>query len=180
VICVEKNSALEDISQHFAVHGPKKWKGVRTRYPTISESSFWRLVREAKAQCGERELANAVGRNLTEYALAETGDALDPKPTRGGCDYLAQLRGLYRDANRLRAHALNADESVRNPAALDRSIKIRLKLLSKGVRLEQQIRELVRMQNFFDAVIDEIAAEAPGTARRVVDRLRGLNQSTTP
>jgi hypothetical protein len=107
--------------------------------------------------------------------LADTSAAIESTAALGGLDYLAALRILYHDANMLRAHALNVDQSVRNPAVLDRSIRTRLKLLSQAVRLERQIQDLVCVQNFFDAIVDEIAAEAPMAAHRIIGRLRNLN-----
>jgi hypothetical protein len=178
VTCVEKNSALEDICQHLVANGSKKWKCVRTRYPNISEASFWRFVREAKAQIGERNLVDAIGKGISENAIPDTSQVIEGRSNLGGLDYLAALRSLYRDADRLCAHALNADGSVRNPVVLDRTIGTRLKLLVQTVRLERQIQDLGRTQKFFNAIVDEIAAEAPTVAHRIIERLRRLNNST--
>jgi hypothetical protein len=45
--------------------------------------------------------------------------------------------------------------------------------------LERQIQDLVCVQNFFNAIVEEIAAEAPSTAHRIIERLRRLNHPTT-
>jgi hypothetical protein len=44
--------------------------------------------------------------------------------------------------------------------------------------LERQIQDLGRTQKFFNAIVDEIAAEAPTVAHRIIERLRRLNNST--
>jgi len=178
MICAEKSVALQHISRHLVAHGSKKWKGVRANFPTISESSFWRFVREAKAQMGEQNLADTMEKSLSACELVDRSEAIGSSAALGGPDYLAALRSLYRDTMMLRTHALNADQSVRNPAVLDRSIRTRLKLLAQAVRLERQIQDLV-CQNFFNAVVDEVAAEAPGAAHRIIERLRRLSKPTT-
>jgi hypothetical protein len=55
------------------------------------------------------------------------------------------------------------------------SINIRDGLLNTALKATQTVHDLQRNQNFWDAVIEEIAAESPETARRIMVRLHRLN-----
>jgi hypothetical protein len=70
---------------------------------------------------------------------------------------------------------MHRDGNVRNPALLDRSIRVRLKLLRQGLELEARIFSATTQRAFYEALVAEIAAEAPELHKRLVDRLRGFS-----
>ncbi len=96
-----------------------------------------------------------------------------PAPCR--FDFLSAYHGLWADATKLRIHALNREGHVRNPAVLDRAIRIRLKLLSQGIELEARILSAGAQRAFYEALIAEIADESPELHRRLVNRLRDFS-----
>jgi hypothetical protein len=106
-----------------------------------------------------------------ELAVADT----DPVPRR--FDYLANFRQLFADATALRAYALNADSSIKFPVIFDRALRVRLKLISRAVRLTRQIYEGRNVQIFMDALVNEIALESPELQRRLIARLRVIASS---
>ncbi len=183
MICPEKYVAIADIRRHLATVGSKRWQLVRARYPRISSASFFRYVREAKSSeffdenvrvmsCRPVSTPSVPSHVMYgELAVADT----DPVPRR--FDYLANFRQLFADATALRAYALNADSSIKFPVIFDRALRVRLKLISRAVRLTRQIYEGRNVQIFMDALVNEIALESPELQRRLIARLRVIASS---
>ena len=181
-MCPEKYVAIADIRRHLTTVGSKNWRVVRARYPRISSASFFRYIREAKANEFIDENALVLSHRpsipdrhqliSSELAVANT----DPVPHR--LDYLTNLRELFADASALRAYALNDDLTVKFPLIFDRALRIRLKLILQAVRLTRQIYDGRNVQKFMDALVDEVALESPELQRRVIGRLRSMVANT--
>jgi hypothetical protein len=181
MICAGKYAAIDDIKRHIVTVGSKRWGVVQARHRNVSPASFWRYVREAK-----RDLAAEDLRVVYEQA----GRSSPPCPDQGGgsrdvaaleangvprrIDYLAAYRQLFADVGALRESALNPDGSIRSPMIFDRSIKRRMSLITRSVKLTQQIYAVRNVQVFMDTLIDEIATESPELQRRFLARLRQL------
>jgi hypothetical protein len=177
---IDRNMALEAIQNHLAAHGARRWSVLLKRFPGVSQSSFWRWVKLAKAQRGQAQLI-ACNEWAVSHLAERTGDdygdggAIE-RTHRGPNAYALSYRQLYADAMRLRSHALRPDGSVRYSLALDRSVRTRLKLLLQGVRLEREMLALAEPKRFFEAVLAEVAQESPDLQRRIADRLRWLQE----
>jgi hypothetical protein len=165
----EKSQGLADIRSHLKLNGSRKWGALRKQYDMVSEPTWWRWVREAKSQIGTNFFADSVRQNLGKSCSDSPGG--DPQES----DFLSAYIGLWSDASRLRTHALHVDGRVRNPAVLDRAIRIRLKLLRQGLELERQIFSARAQRAFYDALVEEIATESPALQRRIISRLRRFN-----
>jgi hypothetical protein len=181
MICADKFAIVEDAKKHIATVGSKRWGVVRTRHPGVSASTFWRAVRAAKA-----DLASEDMRTVSEQGIRNPRAHPDREDASGGVtvadaqaiplrvDYLEAYRQLFADVMALRQSALNADGSVRLPAIFDRSIKTRLVLIARSVKLMNQIYSLRSVRMFFDALILEIELESPDLQRRLLARLQQL------
>jgi hypothetical protein len=165
----EKSQALAAIRSHLQLNGPRKWGGLRNQFGKVSEPTWWRWVREAKAQIGTHVLADSPRQTLSKNSLDSQGVESQ------SCDFLFAYAGLWADAAKLRTHALHIDGRVRNPAVLERAIRIRLKLLRQGLELERQIFSARTQRAFYDALMEEIATESPELQRRLINRLRAFN-----
>jgi hypothetical protein len=180
MICVGKGAAIDDIKRHIVAVGSKGWAVVQARHPSVSPASFWRYVREVKGDLAAEDM----------QVVCEQGVRSPPSPDQVGgsgdiaelgahavprrIDYLAAHRQLFADVGALREFALNPDGSIRSPLIFDRSIKRRMSLIARSVKLSQQIYAVRNVEMFMDTLIDEIASESPELQRRVLARLRKL------
>jgi hypothetical protein len=176
-----------DIRAHILNSGSRKWRQVRAKHSAIPETSWWRLVKSARQEFvyidpiqSSRVLASPNsarirGKNEREAAAMpmSTDEALV------GSEALRVLSDLCSDAMTMRASALNADGSIRNPDLLERSIKLRCSVLVRAMKLKSAIYDNFRAGAFFGTVIDEIRLEAPEVSHRIVTRLRRLSATMT-
>jgi hypothetical protein len=181
MICGGKFAIAEDAKKHIAAVGSKRWGVVRARHPGVSESTFWRAVRAAKADLAAEDMRTVSAQGIRNPCArpdredASAGVAVaDAQAIPLRVDYLAAYRQLFADVILLRHSALNADGSVRLPTIFDRSIKTRLALIVRAAKLMNQIYSLRNVQMFFDALILEIASESPDLQRRLLARLQQL------
>ncbi len=184
MICVGKGAAIDDIKRHMVAVGSKGWAVVQARHPGVSPASFWRYVREAKGDLAAEDIR----------IVCEQGVRSPPSPDQGGgsgdiaelggvprrIDYQAAHRQLFADVEALREYALNPDGSIRSPLIFDRSIKRRMSLIARSVKLSHQIYAVRNVQMCMDALISEIASESPELQRRVLARFRQLQTAADP
>jgi hypothetical protein len=164
----QKSQALAEIRAHLQANGPRDWDSLRHRMNFIGPATFWRYVSQVKAQIPPELIATSTRQRVGDHASTSH---------RAGrrFDFLGAYHGLWADATRLRSHALHSDGNVRNPAILDRAIRIRLKLLRQGLELEARIFSAAAQRAFYDGLVAEIAAESPALHKRLVSRLRGFS-----
>jgi hypothetical protein len=163
----KKTYALGEIRAHLQQTGCRDWDSLRRRLNFIAPATFWRYVKRVRAQTPPELIASSGPR---------LGNRLSRSPgTDRRFDFLGAYQGLWADATRLRSHALDSDGNVRNPAILDRSIRVRLKLLKKGLELEARIFSGGAQRAFYDGLVAEVAAESPALYARLVSRLRGFS-----
>ena len=156
----KKAQAMADIRAHLEQNGSKNWGSLRTRLDYIAPNTFWRWIRETKAQIAPELLGDASRRRRGEPRL----------------DFLGAYRGLWDDAMLLRSHGLRHDgNNVRDAALVDRSVRLRLRLLKQGLALEAQIHSAAAQRSFYDGLIAEIAKESPALCTRLLNRLRGFS-----
>jgi hypothetical protein len=182
MIGADKFALVEDVKKHIAAVGSKCWGVVRTRHEGVSTSTFWRAVRAAKAELAAEDMRTVSEqgvRNPRSHRDREDGSgdvaAADAPVVPLRVDYLEAYRQLFADVRALRQSALNANGSVRSPATFDRSIKTRLTLIARSVKLMNQIYCLRSVRMFFDALILEIELESPDLQRRFLARLQQLS-----
>jgi hypothetical protein len=98
-------------------------------------------------------------------------------------DFLLEFNRLYADCEMLRAYSIKEEvigvgqtkEAVKNPMTFDKSIARRASVLELGIRALQQIWDTRMMNTFYETIINEIRAEAPEVAERIIRRLAALN-----
>jgi hypothetical protein len=152
----QKSQALVDIRAHLQESGSKNWGALRTRLDFVGPATFWRWVRETKARIAPELLGGSARRRSGEARL----------------DFLGAYYALWADAVKLRTHSLHNNGNVRDPGLLDRSIRVRLKLLRQGLELEARIFSAGAQRAFYEALISEVATESPALHKRLASRLR--------
>jgi hypothetical protein len=156
----QKAQALGAIRAHLEQNGSKNWGALRSQLDFIGPNTFWRWIRETKAQIAPELLCGSPRRRRGEPRF----------------DFLSAYHGLWCDAIMLRTHALHSDGNIRCPALLDRAIRVRLKLLRQGLELEARILSAAAQRAFYDGLVAEIAAESPALHERLMSRLRDFSR----
>lgn len=192
-----KDEILTEIANHLRVHGAKDWHLVRDRFPDVigggkgsaGERNFFRWVRLVQEGAVPTALAQAVksarsaaGRNLPVAPPPEYIMKGGAKATRN-IDFLAVLGDVADDTELLREWSSKVDDDgkrqIKNPVYFDLSIRRRMDMLQTGLSLMREVWDLELMRSFYDEVIsiiaDEIAPAHPEIARRVLERLKALN-----
>lgn len=190
-----KAEVMAAIEAHLAAEGPRNWSVVRGRYPQVSEASFWRWVRVAKETVANKETLDEARRRFQEEVEAMPDDQrlavlMHNLPTAPSPDYLAKngdhgmerlnllavIQGLLEDANKLRAYSVNENDDIKNPVWFDRSMERRERFVNTAINAMREVWELRRIEQMFDIIVEEIAAESKETAHRITMRLRAANE----
>lgn len=179
---------------HVSEHGMAKWALVRAQFPEVSESTFWRSV--SKYKKGATGTMGRQAQKETQKVIREIHRARDylPAPVapgtviehgvnnvRAAIDYLEQLGESLKVADQLRDASLTKDAEghtkVRSAKILRDSARIRLDTVKAAASAMAFLADVKRMEQFFQAVIDEVGQIAPETQVAILDRLQALNQS---
>ena len=178
-----------EIAHHLQVHGPKNWEVLREKHPSIGERTFFRWVKAVREKGAAPEVIPLATRQARTESMKHVPAAPPPEYlAREGAagvrqiDFIAALGDLYQDAEQLREFATfdpkegeTGRRKIKNPVLFDSSIKRRLDLISGAIKVMQEIYDLQRMREFYDLIVEEIAAESPEAARRIMVRLAALN-----
>jgi hypothetical protein len=179
----DRQLAAIDIRSHILNCGARKWRQVRAKHAAIPEATWWRLVKSVREEficisSTQARLVTSQTNSVRAKPKAVPGSvtlATWTENTLEGSESLRVLSELCGDAMAMRAAALNADGSVRNPDLLHRSIKLRCSVLLRAAKAKSTIYDNFRAGAFFGAVLEEVRLEAPEVVHRIVARLRGLS-----
>jgi hypothetical protein len=83
---------------------------------------------------------------------------------------------LYKDAEKLKAYALNSKGTIWAPVAFERNIKIREGFLDSLVAVKGEVRDLDRIERSYSALIDSVGEVDTAAQRAVIARLHELNK----
>lgn len=92
--------------------------------------------------------------------------------------FAAKFAALWVDVETMRNSALRrTDEGVRvrDPAMLERAIKFQSELMVLSIETMKEVADLELRTNFWQAVVDEVAAESPDCVLRILYRLKRLS-----
>lgn len=198
---MNRENALRAIHSHLAEVGPRNWKSLRALLSDVPPRTFWRWVAEAKAapplpahveaaRDRIRRMSQIRDTQSREVDSGLVGEACRHVPSPppaviakdGGrtsaLDLLAELRSLWRDAHALREAAVHREgtaERIVNARLYDRSLLARLKLIELGATVRHELWDLERMEAFYTAIIETVAAAAPEVSKEIQRRLAVLN-----
>jgi hypothetical protein len=121
----------------------------------------------------------AVGAVLPAFPAPATIAAMSPGEARRSLNLFARWELLWSDCEMVRAHAVKAGdegkETIKLLKAFMQSISMRGHILRSLMEALGQLWSMKRMQDFHDAVVDEIAKESPECAARILARLSALS-----
>lgn len=178
----QKSKAFVEIANHIKNVGDEGWEQLRKKYPKVPRSTWYRWVQSVKRTLGTDK------QDLDEAARValEAADHLPAAPSpsyvakaganaKSNMDFMQRLDQLYSDSEMLREFAVR-DGKVVSPKFFGHSITLRRGLLETALKAMSEVWDLRQMQNFYDAVLDEVAKESPECAQRILDRLRTMNE----
>lgn len=188
-------AALERaIVAHVSECGMAKWSLVRAQFPDISDSSFWRAVKRF-----QKDATGALGRQSkkeTQRVIREVQRAKDYLPTAmapgtvinhgvenvgAAIDYLQQLNEALKAADLLSDAALTIDADgnmkVKSTKTLMNSARIRLDSVKAAATVMTVLVDVKRMEQFFQAVIEEVGKVSPEAQEEILNRLGDLNRT---
>jgi hypothetical protein len=193
-----KKEILAAIHEHLAIEGPRNWDKLMPSLG-ISKPTLHKYVKEIQGIAGSDEapgLLRLAQKRIKQTvqpivdAKAEIADHLPAMPSPNvvaakgesaivNVNFMMRLESLYRDAEMIRDYSTSkgedGKEKIKNPVFFTSSIKQRRELLETALHAMQEVYDLNRMQQFYDAIVEEIGKVDPAMQRAVIEKLRALN-----
>ncbi len=173
----------DDVLSYLTVSGGGNWSAVAARHPEVQPRQFWRIVKRAKSEppVRGREIRKGLAA-VTEISklnsaelLAEVPPEVIRKPDEP-INAIGVLKRALQGCDRIEQCACridaNGQQTIRNPQLYARSIELRLKLISAMTELADRARDLSRVAEFWDAIVDEIGKVDLELRDNVIRRLR--------
>ncbi|MDN3365895.1 hypothetical protein QQO24_01750 [Ralstonia pseudosolanacearum] len=181
-----RDLAIETIRHLCAEHGLKEGcRMAREQFADVPDGSWgrWRvqaLGRAPERDALEREARGAVAAEVRENVPAVTElvstDTEALPAARRALDFWRMLDELDEDARLLREFAVtvgaDGKRKVKVPFALRDAHRMRCDLIRLALQHAEAAQSMERATRFQEAVIDELAAESPELAGRVIARFR--------
>lgn len=153
------------------------------------------LAKSAKPTAADLAVArDALRRSLADPAAlsqtiaaatmpaSESASGLTPGEARRSLNLIGRLEQLWEDCEMVRKHSVNTDkeggESIKLLRAFCQSISMRNGIIGNVLAALEKLWNMQKMQDFHDAVIDEVRKESPECAARIVARMARLAADT--
>ena len=194
-----RDTAFAAIRQHLADHGREGVMDLRSeRWNHVPVATWYSWVAQAKrAKPTAADLAVArdtLRRSLGNPAAlsevvapatmpaSEAAGGLTPGEARRSLNLIGRLEELWQDCLMVRRHAIKhsgaGDEEIKLLKAFCQSINMRNGIIGNVLAALEKLWNMQKMQDFHDAVIDEVRKESPECAARIVARMARLAAST--
>lgn len=177
------------ILDHLDHAGPREWNAVRSAFPDVPHATFWRLVRDVKAETLVRKVQalppgpeqdavidktfaddhRAIIQSLREPPRLRDlfgQDAIDPQVVLAAC---------LQNARAVIDHAQPDGGKVRQPKLLLAASRLMAETLRTAAAVSETLQDERKVRDFYRAIMEEIAAESPAVAERIAARLEALN-----
>jgi len=109
-------------------------------------------------------------------------DGLTPGEARRSLNLIGRLEELWVDCLMVRRHAIKhngaGDEEIRLLKAFAQSITMRNGIIGNVLAALDKLWNMQKMQDFHDAIIDEVRKESPECAARIIARMARLSAAT--
>lgn len=180
--------AIQELREAITKYGRAAGEAlVHERYKDVSRSTWLRWRKAVVAH--PLDVAAEKIREAVAITPAEVLPAAPPPaaivrhPGEGpkALDFMARFEELYQDAEALKLYAAKVDETgkvvgIRVPTFWKDSISLRSGLLERWIQAMNLMFDAKHMQALYDAIVDEISAENPEVAQRIMSRLAALNE----
>ncbi|WP_284186477.1 hypothetical protein [Zoogloea oryzae] len=113
---------------------------------------------------------------------SESADGLTPGEARRSLNLIGRLEELWQDCLMVRRHAIKHNdaggEDIKLLKAFCQSVNMRNGIIGNVLAALDKLWNMQKMQDFHDAVIDEVRRESPECAARIVARMARLSAAT--
>lgn len=200
----QKPAVMLAIHEHLNIHGPSNWGPVKERFPDVSAATFWRWVKEAKAEI--ESSASRHGTAAIKLAQKRIRTMVDVSPERTDKQIKAQLpvapspaviasmpgelatevfdfmAYFNRMADRIELVARSAEgvdqdgkPKARNPMLLLAAARAQATVLQTYLQSQALIWDYEKLSRQNELVMQEIAKLDPDSKKALLVRLRELN-----
>lgn len=194
-----KDEAMRMIREHLATKGNDGVNELRDRfYAHVPKGTWYNWVLQAKktpyspedmdkarkvlaATIEDPSLLEREMSRVIPPAPAVVAD-IGPQEARRSLNLINRFEHLYQDCLMVRNHSVNTDkeggESIKLLRAFCQSITMRNGILNSVMAALEKLWNMQKMQDFHDAIIDEVRKESPECAARIVARINRLSEAT--
>lgn len=190
-----RDTAFAAIRQHLAAHSREGVMDLRAEHwGHVPVATWYKWVAQAKsAKPTAADLAAArdtLCRSLGNPAVlseavvpatmpaSESAGGLTPGEARRSLNLIGRLEELWQDCLMVRKHAIKHNEAggeeIKLLKAFCQSITLRNGIIGNVLAALEKLWNMQKMQDFHDAVIDEVRKESPECAARIVARMTRL------
>lgn len=194
-----KAEALATIRAHISTEGRRGVAELRVpRWAHVPPKTWLNWVTEAaRYKPSEADLAAArktlirgledpavLSNAVSPATLPSSGPAgeLTPGEARRSLNLIGRLEELWQDCLMVRKHAIKTNdqsgEEIKLLKAFCQSINMRNGIIGNVLAALDKLWNMQKMQDFHDAVIDEVRRESPECAARIVARMARLSAAT--
>lgn len=194
-----KSEALAAIRAHIGNQGRRGLAELREpQWAHVPPKTWANWITEAnRYKPSKADLAaarDALSRSLADPAVlsqtiapatmpaSESASGLTPGEARRSLNLIGRLEQLWTDCEMMRRHAVRTngagDEEIRLLKAFTQSISLRNGVIASVLAALEKLWNMKQMQDFHDAVIDEVRKESPECAARIIARMARLAADT--
>jgi hypothetical protein len=188
------------INEHLHLHGPKKWPLLMSKFPEMSRTTMWRIIKDVREdierRAGEgggadlRLVQKRIKSNMAPSRVTQNlkdNLPLAPSPAMvvdlgsGVADvfnFFENFNELVRDAKMMREHSTKTEEGtekIKNPMMFDKAFGRRLELMETWLHSQDLVWNLEKMQELYFMVIEEVGKADADTQQAILSRIRTLN-----
>ena len=181
-----KSACRDAIRDHIARHGAGNWDPLLREFEDVAPATFWRLVKAGKAEAlaGKAKGINARADALAGDGLRAAAAALPVVPGVGdlcgaAIDPQAVLNDCLRHAQAVIEYAKGTDGRLRSPKLLLAASRAMAETLRTAAAVSAVLLDERQTRDFYRAIMDELAAEAPELRARVAARFEALTSGAT-
>ncbi|ATI15674.1 hypothetical protein [Bordetella phage vB_BbrM_PHB04] len=199
----QKSALIDQIREHLLIEGPRNWEGLEAKWPEVSRSTLWRLIRETRERMeGQAAMSGSPGElrevqkrirervepaeHIQERIKAHLPTApspavvaASPRDVMKAFNFFAFFDRIVKDAELARGSNLreNPDGTVKviNPAMFDRNISRRLGILQTYLQSVEVIYNVERIRELYELIMDAVGEADPEVQQAVLAKLRALN-----
>ena len=194
-----KDKAMRMIREHLATKGSDGVNDLRDRfYAHVPKGTWYNWVLQAKktpytpedmrkarevlaATIEDPSLLDREMSRVIPPAPAVVAD-IGPQEARRSLNLINRFEHLYQDCLMVRKHSVKTDEeggeSIKMLRAFCQSITMRNGILNSVMAALEKLWNMQKMQEFHDAIIDEVRKESPECAARIVARITRLSEAS--
>lgn len=197
----QKPAVMQAIEDHLNLHGPTNWGPCREKFPDVSDSTFWRWVKEGKQNIesaagrqGNAALAlkqkqirtqvermpDSVQREIRQHMPSPAAVVgTSPELLRETFNFMAFFDEIVADSKLLRESTITKDENgvtkLRNPLMMDKSLGRRMALIETYLHSIETLYNVERLRELYNVIMQEIGMVSPDLQAVIMVRLRELN-----